>query len=422
MCGRYASMENCIYGPGFLLQTTLIRRTFFASILVLLASACSQTAESASELKYDAAFHAYFVPAQKTVKVSIEIQQSAGELRSLDLNTPTSRFSQFSGDGEIHRRDERVLWRVPRHGGTLSFRVVVDHQRNGAFDARISDSWAILRLGDLFPPARVRSRVGATSISSLSLEGPEGWSFETRYGSVKKPIPVVVEDRRFDRPTGWVAAGKLGIRRSRIANRRVAIAAPVDVNFRRVDMLAFLRWTLPALIEVFPGFPERLLIVGASDNMWRGGLSGPGSLYVHTDRSLISENGTSTLLHELVHVATSKSPAAGDDWIVEGLAEYYGLEILRRTGGIGERRFVNAMDTLEAWVDRKDGQLANPSTGADTARAVLLFHALAMELAAAGSSLDVVVKQLFAADTANRETLLHAIEQALGRPSKISTL
>ena len=164
------------------------------------------------------------------------------------------------------------------------------------------------------------------------------------------------------------------------------------------------------------------MIVGASDNMWRGGLSGPGSLYVHTDRSLISENGTSTLLHELVHVATSKSPAAGDDWIVEGLAEYYGLEILRRTGGIGERRFVNAMDTLEAWVDRKDGQLANPSTGADTARAVLLFHALAMELAAAGSSLDVVVKQLFAADTANRETLLHAIEQALGRPSKISTL
>jgi len=405
-----------------LLQTTLLCRALGASILVLSASACSQTAQSASDLKYDAVFHAYFDPAQKTVKVSIEIQQSAGELRSLNFNAPTRHFSQFSGEGEIHRRDERVLWRVPRHGGTLSFRVVVDHQRNGAFDARISDSWAILRLGDLFPPARARSRVGATSISALSLEGPEGWSFETRYGPVKKPVPIVVEGRRFDRPTGWVAAGKLGIRRSRISNRRVAIAAPVDVNFRRVDMLAFLRWTLPALIEVFPGFPERLLIVGASDNMWRGGLSGPGSLYVHADRSLISENGTSTLLHELVHVATSKSSAAGDDWIVEGLAEYYGLEILRRTGGIGERRFGNAMATLEAWADREDGQLADPSTGADTARAVLLFHALAMELTAAGSSLDVVVKQLFAAEPANREMLLHTIEQALGRPSKIPML
>ena len=123
-----------------------------------------------------------------------------------------------------------------------------------------------------------------------------------------------------------------------------------------------------------------------------------------------------------MHVATSKSSAAGDDWIVEGLAEYYGLEILRRTGGIGERRFGNAMATLEAWADREDGRLADPSTGADTARAVLLFHALAMELMEDGSSLDVVVKQLFATEPANREMLLHTIEQALGRPSKIPML
>ena len=184
-------------------------------------------------------------------------------------------------------------------------------------------------------------------------------------------------------------------------------------------MLAFLRWTLPALIEVFPDFPSRLLIVGAADNMWRGGLSGPGSLYLHTDRPLISENGTSTLLHELVHVATSKQSAAGDDWIVEGLAEYYGLEILRRTGGIGERRFADAITTLRTWAERENGRLASTSTGADTARAVLLFHALATELTAAGSSLDAVVKRLFGAETANYQTLLHVVEQELGGASEI---
>ena len=43
----------------------------------------------------------------------------------------------------------------------------------------------------------------------------------------------------------------------------------------------------------------RLLIVSAGDPMWRGGLSGPSSMFLHSDRPLISENRTSTLLHEL---------------------------------------------------------------------------------------------------------------------------
>ena len=50
-------------------------------------------------------------------------------------------------------------------------------------------------------------------------------------------------------------------------------------------------------------------------------MSGPGSLYVHADRPMISENGTSTMLHELVHVAMGVSGSAHDDWLVEGLAE-----------------------------------------------------------------------------------------------------
>jgi hypothetical protein len=305
----------------------------------------------------------------------------------------------------------------PRGGGMLRYRVVVDQRRGTGHDARMTDKWAIVRLGDLFPPARVRSRVGATSSSTVGLSGPPSWSFETRYGSAAKARAVVDPDRRFDRPTGWAIAGHLGIRRDRIADRRVAVAAPVGEPFRRLDTLAFLRWTVPALTEVFPEFPGRLLVVGASDGMWRGGLSGPGSAYLHAGRPLISENGTSALLHELVHIATAPSAAAQDDWIVEGLAEYYSLEILRRTGGISERRFDRSMRTLRAWADRKKGGINEPSTGADTAWAGLKFHALADELDQAGGSLDAIVRELIRGGTLTRGALKAEVNEVLGRAS-----
>ena len=59
--------------------------------------------------------------------------------------------------------------------------------------------------------------------------------------------------------------------------------------------------------------------------MWRGGLSAPQSLFVHSDRPLISENATSTLLHEVMHLALGIRAAEQFDWIVEGLASYFAL-------------------------------------------------------------------------------------------------
>jgi hypothetical protein len=200
--------------------------------------------------------------------------------------------------------------------------------------------------------------------------------------------------RLFPRPVGWAVAGEIGVRRDLIAERRVAVAAPVDEGFRRQDILAFLRWTLPALVDVFPDFSERLLIVGGGRDMWRGGLSAPASLYLHPDRPLISGNGTSTLVHELVHVAAAATEGERDDWLVEAIAEYYSLELLRRTGGISQRRFDGALEALEDWAARDGGQLANPSTGADTAFATLLLHELAGALEEKGQSLDVLVQDL----------------------------
>ncbi len=232
-------------------------------------------------------------------------------------------------------------------------------------------------------------------------------------------IPIDDPDRRFDRPTGWLVAGEIGVRREIIANRRVAIAAPTGEGVRRIDTLAFLRWTLPSLIDVFPEFPQRLLIASAGSPMWRGGLSGPSSLFLHANRPLISENGTSTMLHELVHVATGGRFNDAADWIVEGLAEYYALEILRRSGGLSERRFQRALDSLRAWADAEDGRLREPSRGADTARAVLVWYALANELNAGGISMDSVVARLPASGPLDLAQLRLVVAEELGAPSKV---
>src|SRR4029079_7657318 len=145
------------------------------------------------------------------------------------------------------------------------------------------------------------------------------------------------------------------MRRSRnenIGTWRVVVAAPAGDNVRRQDMLAFLKFMLPRLEETFAQMPPRVLIVSAGDPMWRGGLPGPSSMFLHADRPLISESRTSTLLHELGHIALGIRGDEESDWIVEGLAEHYSLETLRRSGGISEQRYRQAVKHLSHWAQR----------------------------------------------------------------------
>lgn len=387
--------------------------------LLVLLSLSAAAGAAAPARPYGLDWHARFLPGKGYVEARLEVTQSLHRLIEVDFNAPAPRYSHFEGDGSISREDERLIWQVPRKGGELRYRVQVDHERSGAHDALMTRDWAIARLDDLFPPAGVRSRVYAHSEARLYLEGPAGWSFESRYGPVDADgVAVETDSRRFERPLGWLAAGDLGIRRTRVSDRRIAIAGPKDQDFRRLDVLTFLRWTLPELTRIAPSLPERVVIVGGGREMWRGGLSGPGSLYVHPDRPLVSGNGTSTLLHELMHVATGEPPAKGADWIAEGIAEYYSLAILERTGGISRRRFRRTLERLEHWAREENGELTDPSTGADTARAVLLFHDLDRELRGAGASLDVVTAELLAGRISLKR-LADLVCDVLGEPSTV---
>jgi len=372
---------------------------------------------------YDIHYHANFLPNEGVAVASITVEQASGELEWLDFTAPVSRNFEFTGDGDITRNGDRVLWKVPSKGGRLTYHVRVDRQRGARYDARMTEDLAIMRLDHLFPSARVSTKLREVSRPTFSLDGPKGWKFETRYGSVDKTIPLPPTDRRFVRPTGWLAAGKLSIRRDRIAGRRVVVTGPIEERLRSQDFMALLQWNLPHLVKLLPRFPDRLLIINAGDPMWRGGLSGPGSLYLHSARPLISADGSSTPLHELVHVGTANEARPGNDWIVEGLAEFYSIELLRRSKTISESRHKRTMRGLEDRADRKNGMLRSPSSGANTSRAVVVFHDLDHELrkAKVKGGLDAVAIPLLDGPPLSRERLVQLTEKALGHPSKVLT-
>jgi hypothetical protein len=348
----------------------------------LLASLAAPSLAAAGDRVYQLDYDIRLRPVEKLADVRVEVRQPGHYVRELRFRIRPEWHSGFVADGELGLEETAAVWRPPAKGGVLRFVARVDHRRNdNGYDAYMTDDWAVFRGDDLVPPAAVRALKGAQSSARLKLTGPPGWAIVTPYPKLDESWRSVAHaHRRFDRPTGWMAAGKLGVRRGMIDEVRVTVAGPMGEGVRRLDIMAFLRWNLAALKDVFPAFPERLLIVSAGDPMWRGGLSGPASLYLHADRPLISENGTSTLLHELVHVAQGYGAAPGADWIVEGLAEYYGLEIMRRTGTLGPKRFQRALDKVARWGEEADELSTDYSRGAVTARAVTLFRKLDIEL------------------------------------------
>jgi hypothetical protein len=390
-------------------------RWLLAGLLLLLARAAGAAPGS-----YDLLFDVRLLPTERIAKVSLRVRQAGPTLRSLLLLRDPERHLGFEADGPLAEEAMGLRWTPPREGGRLRFTVRLDHLRDAqSYDARITDSWAVFRGDDLFPPVRARTTVGALSRARLRLRLPSQWSAAVPYernddGSYAVERP----GRAFDRPVGWmVAARRLGVVRERVAGVSVGVAGPVGHHVPRLDLLALLRWTLPRLRSVLP-LPERLLVVSAGDPMWRGGLSGPGSLFVHASRPLLTPDGTSPLLHELVHTVLARSNAPGDDWIVEGLAELYALEMLVRSGTISSARYERALEKLAERGLEAPSVRVTHSEGAVTARAATLLHDLDERIrrhSQGAASLDAVVRVLAALpEPLSTQRLREASEQAAG--------
>lgn len=355
--------------------------------------------DAAPEVRYGVTYEFLIAPSERTARVSIRVDDPQDGLLSIRFAHDPERQIDFRGDGEVLVEEAWVAWTPPRYGGTLRYTVRLEHLRDEqSYDARVTRTWALFRGDDLVPPARVRTDRMAHADARLRLRLPEGWSAVVPYprrsdGTYEVEHP----HRRFDRPTGWMLAGHLGVLRERVSGTLVAIGAPVGHGMRRHDMMAMLRWTLPQLKRIAP-LPERLVLVGAGDPMWRGGLSGPRSAYLHASLPLISNDGTSPLLHEVVHVWMGARSGPGGDAIVEGLAELYGLEAMVRSKTISRRRYERSLAKLaEKGRGVRSITAVEKADARVTARAVGLLVDLDQRIREAtdgAKSLDDVVRRL----------------------------
>jgi hypothetical protein len=383
---------NYIPGPGMPEPLRLQRRadiiarclaTLVAACGLLLTISCSatDTPDESESSDYSLAYRVIPLPAQNQFQVELTLKQSQPSLREMRMRASGDFLSDFTGEGNVSIQDGELVWNPPERGGVLTWLVQANRLKTGdRYDAYMNDTWALFRASDLIPPAETRTAKGATSKTSLSFTLPSSWSSVTQYAGQNDQYQIDNPDRRFDRPTGWMLLGQLGVRTEKIAGIQVKIAAPKNHGVRRMDMLALLSWTLPEANRLFPGLPARLTIISANGPMWRGGLSAPSSLYLHASLPLISENGTSTLMHEVVHIGMRASAADNADWIIEGLAEYYGLQLLLRSGTITEKRYARALTSLRSWSEEAQSLCSKSSRGAITARSTVLMHDLDQEI------------------------------------------
>jgi hypothetical protein len=329
------------------------------------------------------------------------------------------RFSNFRGDGQLEVEENTTRWTPPANGGRISWRVSIPNRRNGdGYDAWLGVDFGMFRAEDVIPRSASRALKGARSQTWMSFKLPAAWSVVTQYFNDNGRIRIDNPSRRFDQPTGWIVIGDLGVRREDIAGMHVAVAGPVDHSVRRMDTLALLHWTLPELDRLLPEIPPRLTIISAGDPMWRGGLSAPQSLFLHAERPLISENATSTLLHEVMHMSLAIRAQDNYDWIVEGFAEYYSLQLLHRSGTISDSRYSTALADLADWAEQAKALCGPTSTGAATAMAVGVLAALDSEIVRASDgevSLDDVARELWRFEgKVDIDVLTDIVEQTSG--------
>jgi hypothetical protein len=374
----------------------------------------------------DLDYRVKFLPETDQAEVSLTLEK--GEVvQKLAFNLGSKGYySDFSADGTwTQDGPESGTWLPGKGKSSLTYKVRISHPRaNDTFDARMTPDWVLLRGDDLVPSARLSKDDKVELVARLQFELPKGWNgIETGWPKIgENKFRIDNPSRQFDRPTGWILAGKIGSRRAQLGDTDVTVAAPVGEGMRRMDILTLLTFVWPEAQAVFPRDPAKLLIVGANDPMWRGGLSAPNSIFFHADRPLVSENGTSSLVHELVHVFSRIRDTDKSDWISEGLAEYYAIELVRRAGGMSEDRYQAIRKKLMGWSKKVDSLRTDDSTGPVTARAVLLLQELDREIRKNTDnqrSLDDVTRGLMRLDKASTKDFIEISENVMGRGSEV---
>ena len=278
------------------------------------------------------------------------------EVKSFALRLRHRRFADLQASGTLEQNGDTARWTPGAPYAHLSYTVKLNHVRgqHGRFDSFSTDSWVVTRARDLFPGARitVEATPDATpkSRARLIFRLPAGWQSAAALPSAAPATYAINQPGKIlDRPRGWFALGRFALERQEIGGIMVQIAKIPGSNLAPAETFEFLERTLPSLQKLLGSEPETILIVSAPDPMWHGGLSGAASFYMHGSRPLRTPDKTSPYLHELFHVLQPYAPGADADWIVEGLAEFYSLELQRRAGLINDAAFVRGLGYFQRY-------------------------------------------------------------------------
>ncbi|ABA73136.1 hypothetical protein K7459_25890 [Pseudomonas fluorescens] len=402
-------------------MATGLRRALIVTLLALSAPVWAAK-------KVDLDYQVRLLPQSDQAEVRLTLAKGE-EVRSLDFDLGDgSHYSDFKADGQWQLtpgKPARGVWRPTADKASLTYRVRISHGRkNGSFDTRMTPTWALMRGDELVPPARLDQQDGIELVARLHFELPDGWkSVETAWPRIgKNKFRIDNPSRLFDRPTGWMLAGHLGSRRTRLGETEVTVASPQGQGMRRMDVLTLLTFVWPQVQAVFPRHPSKLLIVGANDPMWRGSLAARESIYLNTRLPLVSESGSSALVRELAQVFGRINDEQRSDWISEGFAEYYAIELVRRAGGMSDERYQSLQAKLA-----KDSQKVTTLRGeqispAQLSKAVLLLQELDGEIRLKTRnkrSLDDVLRGAMHLVTVDTKEFVQLAESILGESSKV---
>jgi len=378
--------------------------------------------------KVDLDYHVRLLPQSDQAEVRLTLAQGSA-VRSLDFDLGDgSHYSDFKADGQWQLspgKHTRGVWRPIADKASLTYRVRISHGRkSGSFDTRMTPTWALMRGDDLVPAAKLDQQDGIELVSRLEFELPNGWkSVETSWPRIgKNKFRIDNVSRLFDRPTGWMLAGHLGTRRTRLGETEVTVASPQGQGMRRMDVLTLLTFVWPQVQAVFPRHPSKLLIVGANDPMWRGSLAARESIYLNTRLPLVSENGSSALVRELAQVFGRINDKQRSDWISEGFAEYYAIELVRRAGGMSDERYASLQKRLARDSEKVSTLRGEQVNSAQVGKAVLLLSELDQEIRIKTRnkrSLDDVLRGAMRLESVDTKEFVQLAESVIGEPSKV---
>lgn len=397
------------------------RLKFISLIVVSLLSLPVQAALKAT-LDYEVTLHENSNVADVIIRL-----KPAQAVNYISFDLKKTQYSEFATTGEWQVEPDQAVgvWRPLDHReSVLRYRVQLDQSvGKESYLGYVSPQWALFQGEQLVPEGQLHLRDDVSLRSRVQFTLPEGWSVETGWRRIGTDRFLVDDpERTFDRPEGWILAGKLGTRRARLGNTDVSISAPVGEGVDRMDMLTLLSYVWPQLRAVFPREISKLLVVSTGSPFWRGSLSSSNTMYLHAGLPMVTGSGTSPLLRELVEVFAQIHTADRSVWINEGIAEYYSMALLHRSGGLSDERYEKALRKLKKTSADVTTLRGEQLSRQQVARAVVLLDQLNREIeekTREKSSIDTVVQALMRLDSVTTNDFKVVVEAVIGGPSAV---